>query len=340
MFFGKSMYRDPKKGLPRNLKRQLMFQVVFLVLVTGLLLRLVSLFDDSDADPTPRVAVPREKVAREDEPATDVSREIDTGGEIDTNVEIQGPVDPQPFVERVEVLSEAAVREARGELDVEAVIYHFQRIRSGAEAFSNAKPVLSSLRGDPVWTELSSRPNVYRGKLVEVRGNLVSHLKGFSPLQLDTEELLVSPNPAGVPSSYRAYIFDGDKFFVVNTWRKQREYSDMDPVVFRGYFSQIYAYDIELEGKQRRAKIPLLVGQDFQLLSSPLRGAPSLVPLYWLALALPLVAFAVIFSVSWSDRRSYARRRALVSRRSNAGSKTPKDDSEEPEESGKSGPIL
>jgi hypothetical protein len=56
---------------------------------------------------------------------------------------------------------------------------------------------------------------------------------------------------------------------MVATAQKRRTLQHMEGVRLRGYFLQLFTYPIEYKGELRKATIPLLVGDDYDLLKRP-----------------------------------------------------------------------
>ncbi|MCZ6794339.1 MAG: hypothetical protein O7J95_12070 [Planctomycetota bacterium] len=332
MYFGKRSLRD-RERFPASLKKQLMLQGIFLFLVLGILLvsyrwyRGGGDFPDHLSIELPIAPPPPPRGQGDGESTGD--DDLDDLDDLD--VELVRPVDPAPFVENPQLLLETAVREARGELHTDSMLHLFHKVRTRKGGLPALEPVLSALRGDLVWSALIDHPNQYRGKLVEVRGELVARHRDFPALDLDREALFDFPNPAGVPSSYRGYLYDDrQKFFLLSTWKKGRLHRDRENVIFRGFFCQLYTYHVTFQGVRRKARIPLVVGENFQVVP-PLIEPQDLTPLYFLLIVLPLVAGGVIFLVSWSSDRSYRTRMAAV-RRKRFAKKLQKKPQKKPEE--------
>lgn len=314
MFFGKSTFQSPKRELPRSVKRQIWYQALLLLFVVLLGLAIAG-YLQRDVDQ-----------AKANRPPQDPSLE---GVEEDVRV-LLGPLAvseaPEPFVERPEVLARAMVLDKTGYPDdgevvlEEGVVYLFHRIRTAEKEYREEQPVLSVLRGDPVRRELTSNPAKYRGKLVEVRGNLFSASPREVPLRLRG---LPPGNPSGLDRAFRSYVYDKNEptYFLVYTFDKAREYSHLDDVTLRAYFYRLYTGESEVNGRLVPGTIPLLVGKNYDYLARPARGTTDIRALFPIVIVLTLIGAVVIFFVSYRTQKNYQARRA-AGRRSVKGAET------------------
>ena len=129
---------------------------------------------------------------------------------------------------------------------------------------------MSTIPGDKVWALLESRPSLYRGGLVEVRGNVVRADTGEDPLKL--RALPGVPN-VGTDRVYRSYMIDEDKVhgifhhYLVYTVEDQRdELQHLDGVVLRGYFCRLYRGEVNHKGQILQRDIPVLVAGRYEKL--------------------------------------------------------------------------
>ncbi|MBN1442170.1 MAG: hypothetical protein JXA90_05640 [Planctomycetes bacterium] len=292
-----------------------MFQIVVLVMVVGLLVVIVNQLGKDAGAPVVPSAPPA--ATPEPEPGVELPGVDDLGGEEILEVDVAtAPVEPEPFEEKPEVLYAAAAQEARRELDVDAVLYLFHKLRAGGEELISSKPELSTRRGDNVWELLVKKPNLYRGKLVEIAGNLHSRVPADDPVTADRQILFPSPNPAGVPLAYRALVLHEGKLFLVSTWKKTRTFSHRDGVVVRGLFCQLYTYEVNLQGEPQEARIPLVVSGELEVLPPVIAaGNRDWKLLFTLVMVLVAIAALVILAVSQWTQRSYDARLAAARQR-------------------------
>lgn len=324
-----------------------MYQVVFLFMVAGLLFVIWRGVSRPGPEPTFPVSLRTERDGPR--PPAEGSRPAATGEEgagpedgslsdlsdVEVQVEV---VDPEPFVERTDALSKAAVLEARRQVDADAILYLVQKIRAGEPPPLAGEPALRAPGMDkPAFSELTESPHGYRGELIEVVGNLYSQIPGHPALVPETEILFDYPNPAGIPLLYRAYVLSEGKWFLGLLWKKDREWAHMDGVRFRGLFSQLYRYELEIDGKPVLAAIPLLVGESFEPLDTGIgKRRTDWEPIFALVIGLSIVAGAVILVVSgrgrttYQTRRTQARRQAAERRQGGDGPSGP-DSSGEPD---------
>ncbi|MEM7263927.1 MAG: hypothetical protein AAF488_18215 [Planctomycetota bacterium] len=332
MLFGsRQSESQKKKGMPPAVRRQLMFQIVVLVMVLGVFWSLMSAVGRDDgtgreeldavkgapilgAKEKPRAPNPDElpgakpPVEGSDPAGDDPAQDGDDSG-IDLDVEVVALEAPQPYEDDPGLLLEAATREARGEVHLDSIIHLVHKTRTQTTSLEEQTPALSEF-GDPkAWSKIVASPNRYRGQLIEIVGNVVAH-KGASAVNADDEFLVPAPNPSGVPTLFRSFVHgQNDKMYLLTHWKNsEQEFRHMDGVRFRGYFAQIYTYDFEFKGETRKAKIPILVGGDFVPIESTIAEPSNLAPLFGAVITLSLIAGAVVLIVSWRSDRAFAAR--------------------------------
>lgn len=231
----------------------------------------------------------------------------------------------EPFVEKPELLAGAAGRDRTGNVEKfgriqeEGVVYLAHQLRSGRVAGKlSGEPVLNTAKGDKVFNELVKNPDLYRGKPVELRANIVRAEKGRSPLQVAA--LPSGANPLDVNRLYRSYVYDqNQKFHLVYTLEDQsEELGHMADVVLRGYFCRLYTGEVDLRrssGKLDKGTIPLLVASSYKKMVSASPSASERMSILPIAIALVLgigcIAGIVILVVNRRSDLTYeARRRA------------------------------
>jgi len=177
----------------------------------------------------------------------------------------------QPFVEKPEVLLEVASRdrtdgaERRGTIHEPGIVYLAHKLRSDSVAGKPpAEPLLSTMKADKLFSALYERPDLYRGKLVEMRGNVIRMEKGRRAL-----EWVAVPgksNPLDTPRLFRSYVLDeNQKIHLVYTIEDQvAQLANMDKVILRAYFCRLFTGDNE-KGK---ATIPILVASGYEKMES------------------------------------------------------------------------
>jgi hypothetical protein len=294
MFFGHRHQDKQERGVPSVIRRQLITQGLLLVMVLGLGLMLATMLRRSDSSIEAPAGVP---AAWPDE---EEALLLELG-------ELREALPPEPFVEKPEILFAAAAKDRTGEIDAPSVAYLLQKIRAGAGEGLEEAPLLSARRGDEVWTELLERPDLYRGKLVEVRGNLVAPSPRQPPLALRGIDF---PNPSGLDRVYRSHLYgDSGKFYAVDTFEKQPAFSHMDGVLLRGYFCQLYKYDVELRGRMAQAVVPFLVGASYERMGISLPSSFNALQYLPYAVLVAGGAALAIFVISRRGRKAYEARR-------------------------------
>tara|TARA_B100000809_G_scaffold236879_1_gene256216 strand:+ start:1159 stop:2292 length:1134 start_codon:yes stop_codon:yes gene_type:complete len=259
----------------------------------------------------------------------------------------------ESFVEKPEMLAGAAGRDRTGNVEKfgriqeEGVVYLAHQLRSAHVAGKPpGEPVLNTAKGDKVFNELIKNPDLYRGKPVELRANIVRAEKGRRPLQVAA--LPSGANPLDVNRLYRSYVYDqNQKFHLVYTLEDQsEELGHMADVVLRGYFCRLYTGEVDLRrssGKLDKGTIPLLVASGYKEMVSASPSASERISILQIAIALVLgigcIAGIVILVVNRRSDLTYeARRRASrekgVSARGGeiAGDEASETDDGEPEE--------
>lgn len=302
MLFGESQFKKPRKTGLQNLKWQVL-PLVLLLAIGGLILTVGKL---------PWGAVPSGSVPSGSVPPG--SARV-PGGEPGSSPGSPGlefmvpmePQDPAPFEEKPEILFRAASLDRTSELSEEAIAYLFQKIRTAPAAFHEEEPVLSLERKDAVWTKLITDPDMYRGRVVELKGYVWSSEPGTYPLRLEGMDF---PNPSGLDRRFDSFFLDtAGKFYKVTTFKKARELRHRDAVKLRAYFCELYTNQIEHRGKLREATVPFLVGEDFELIVRPAAAGTDATIYLPLVLLLPVLAFVVMFVLHVRTKKTYEGRR-------------------------------
>lgn len=316
MRFGKSIQPKLEKGIPFALKRQLIVLLLLLSIVVLLSYRLLVGVRESNSPPPRGGAENLTPVKVSPQPSRTLLEEsgVPPVGEGEVPEELAAPQPPELFEENPEVLAQAAAKDRTGELDDEATAYYFQKMLTRKADFQSEAPVLSLYRGDRVFQELLDRPDRYRGKLVEVKGILISDGgPRESPLELRG---LKFPNPSGLDRAYRSNLYGtDDKFYHVSTLKEHPGLSHRDGVRLRAYFCQVYSYDAQIEGEAQRVSVPFLVGEDYELVEMPVATVPDLTSWLPFLVFLPMAAFVVIYLVNRRAQRSFEVRRKAARRR-------------------------
>jgi hypothetical protein len=295
---------------PGALRRRVVFQIIFLVLVLGMLGTLARNFDRTPTSETELSGdlPPHLPAVGSGEALGDA----DLGIENIDAVEVQRPTEPLPFTEKPELWERASVAEAEARVDAELVTHVVHRVRKPPDGAPEV-PRYSERAGDHVWSKLIAEPGSHRGALVEIVGNI---LQPTGRAIFDVESSIVPPrdHPAGVSSLYRGYVFGNEsKYYVLLDWKRPEvELSHMDGVVARGRFVQLFKYDVEYQGSTIRAVVPLLVLESLELLPA-LAGrasAHSMRPLYIVMIGAGLILGAFVLIVSWRSDRRFAEWRA------------------------------
>ena len=236
----------------------------------------------------------------------------------------------EPFVEKPEMLAGAAGRDRTGNVEKfgriqeEGVVYLAHQLRSGQAAGKiSEEPVLNTAKGDKVFSELIKNPDLYRGKPVELRANIVRAEKGRSPLQVAA--LPSGANPLDVNRLYRSYVYDqNQKFHLVYTLEDQsEELGHMADVVLRGYFCRLYTGEVDLRrnsGELDKGTIPLLVASSYKKMVSASPSASEKMTILNIAIALVLgigciVGIVILVVNRRSDLTYEVRRRASREKR-------------------------
>ena len=260
----------------------------------------------------------------------------------------------EPFVEKPEMLVGAAGRDRTGNvqkfgrIQEEGVVYLAHQLRSGHAAGKlPGEPVLNTAKGDKVFSELIKNPDLYRGKPVELRANVVRVEKGRSPLQVAA--LPSGANPLDVNRLYRSYIYDqNQKFHLVYTLEDQsEELGHMADVVLRGYFCRLYTGEVDLRrssGKLDKGTIPLLVASSYKKMVSASPSASERMSILPIAIALVLgigcIAGIVILVVNrrsdstYEARRRASREKGMLARGGEAAAEAPADEADDAEGEG------
>ncbi len=328
MLFGKGTQaqRKPQRGMAASSRRQLISCLVLLAALCFLSYRL-ALVGRKEASPPGGQGDPRQETTAfgtvlDEAGAT---RQAPAPGAVESGDGVHdfgaplGPRPPDPFVERPEVLALAARRDRTLEIEEKTLVYLFQKIRSevdreGGGAFHRRKPDLGSDRGDRVFEELLKDPEKHRGKLVELKGNVVSSGRGL-PLRLRG---LDAPNPSGLDRAFESYFLGSDgKYYLVATARKRVELEHKDAVRLRAYFCQLYTGQVLYKGDLREGTIPFLVGDDYEILEQPHAETPSIL---YLPLVGAVAVVAAIIAILFRNRS----RAAFEARRLAAKARMPK----------------
>jgi hypothetical protein len=308
MYFGKSAYRTPQRGMGRSLKRQR-------VMSAGLLLLLLAVSYSYRLSPDPldgggAALIPGGGETTGAFGSGSSSLKVEGG---DEELAAFSLPPAEPFRERPEILTQAASKDRTSSLDEDTLTYFLQKVRFEGKGLYEAPPVLSHDRNDTVWAELLADPRKYRGQLVEVKGNIVARDRGRLPLNLRALDI---PNPSGADRAFESYLLGVDgKLFLIATLRKQRELEHLDGVRLRGYFCQLYTGDVELpDGTKGKGTVPFLVCDDYQLLERPLVGATSFIPLVCL-IVMGVSTVLVVMFLSRRSRKHYEVRRLEARKR-------------------------
>lgn len=277
------------------MKRRVGMQLIFLVTIVGLMFAFIWQGGSGNDDDTKSRSVAVEKMIEGgpfdvrgpwlgEEPddlagdgAEDPFAESEAGDD--------GPVSPTaiaPFVDDPVRLIDASARDRTPNVEEgrtvkePAVAYLVHKILSERKASAEgagtppAKPVMSTIASDKVWALLEAKPSLYRGSLVEVRGNLVRADRHDNPLKLRAVPSEVS---IGTDRVYRSYMIDEDEVtgifnhYLVYTVDDQiEELKHLDGVVLRGYFCRLYRGEINHNGQLRKRDVPVLVAARYEKL--------------------------------------------------------------------------
>ena len=222
-----------------------------------------------------------------------------------------------PFVERPEVLAMAAARdrsaedEESGTVVDPAISYLLHKAMSDPQAVLQGEPVLRTRGpdgpGEQVQRLLLENPDMYRGRLIELVGNVVEENRGFEPIQLRG---LPDDDPSGIDKAFRSYVYSSnEKYFLIYTGVNQDQIHHLDGVRFRGYFCRLYTNDVEIDGRSAKGTIPILVGVRHEVLTQKPPPSPAVFYLFPIVLVLPLIGAAFIWFFSRRTERTYEERR-------------------------------
>jgi hypothetical protein len=311
MSSAKTRENRPERGVPFAVKRQLLILVLLLAIVTVLGYQLheqAGLRDDA--------------VRGTGSPGATSGGDGRAPSGIGTPAGEWTPLaprPPEPFVPRDEVLARAKLKDRTSDIDEEAALYLFHRILAEPGVLAAEPPALSlAAAGTPepldaprsrktgVFHSLIESPDLYRGRVVEVKGILVQ-VEGESPLQLRGLEF---PNPTGRDRCFQSYLYGtDDKFYLVATLNRRDDIEHRQGVRLRGYFSQLYTGDVLLHGEKARGTIPFLVGEDYEIVTNPVPEGMDLTLVLPLGILLLLATVYAIYVANARARRSFEERR-------------------------------
>ena len=277
---------DSTRGKPGKLGSKMLMMVILAMVVGGLMW---NFFDQGKEKYEENVDAGVPVVVQPVEPQPPVDQAgkqpVDQAGKQPGNAEDFDPLGLgigqaeftlQPFVEKPEVLLEVASRdrtdgaERRGTIHEPGIVYLAHKLRSdNAAGKPPAEPLLSTIKDDKLFSSLYERPDLYRGKLVELRGNIIRMEKGRRAL-----EWVAVPgksNPLDTPRLFRSYVLDENKkIHLVYTIEDQvAQLVNMDKVILRAYFCRLFTGDNE-KGK---ATIPILVASGYEKMESSESGS-------------------------------------------------------------------
>ena len=342
---------DPGQNKPSILGPKFLMMIVFTIVIGGLML---NFFQQG-----------RPKSIEDGESATDESFLDGTpfdvfdvknpfGGEFAIDEDPEDPLTSgkgevkarklEPFVEKPEVLAGAAGRDRKGGVETfgriqeEGVVYLAHKLRSEqAAGKAPGEPVLNTAKDPEVVEKLLKNPDRYRGKLIELRANIVREEKGRSPLQVAA--LPSGANPLNVNRLYRSYAYDqNEQFHLVYTIEDQSEdLEHMADVVLRGYFCRLYTGEVDLGRKELdKGTIPLLVATSYKKMSSASATPAERMSVLLVAIVLILgvigISAIVIIVVNrksdsaYEERRRASRESALSAKAGAAEEETPAED--------------
>lgn len=231
----------------------------------------------------------------------------------------------QPFVEKPEVLLETASRdrtdgaERSGSIYEPGIVYLAHKIRSDIAAGNPpVEPLLSTMKADRLFSALYEKPDLYRGKLVELRGNVIRVERGRRAL-----EWVAVPgksNPLDTPKLFRSYVLDENKkIHLVYTIEDQvAQLANMDKVILRAYFCRLFTGD----NAQGKATIPILVGSGYEKMesSAPVSSGVEMMKLFTMVvLGVGVASGIIIMLVNRRSEAGYGER--LKKARDNASAK-------------------
>lgn len=264
MFFGKSSYKEPERGVPASLRNQLLLLVAALavvVLVVGIIpaLRREARRPGEGGDLDAGGVLGFGK--RIEEPSAGAPPELSVAPPLE-------PGPPEPYREDPEILRLGTAVDRTSRFEERLIAHLLQKVRAAGESFDREAPALR-LERDPseVWRKLIDSPDAYRGKLVELKGEILSPGGGSPIFALRGIEF---PNPSGLDRAYQSFILGTDqKYYMLATIESDPELRHRDYVRIRAYFAQLYTYFVEYRGRLQLATIPFLVGRRYEVLERP-----------------------------------------------------------------------
>ena len=180
------------------------------------------------------------------------------------------------------------------------------------------EPLLSTMKADRLFSALYEKPDLYRGKLVELRGNVIRVERGRRAL-----EWVAVPgksNPLDTPKLFRSYVLDENKkIHLVYTIEDQvAQLANMDKVILRAYFCRLFTGD----NAQGKATIPILVGSGYEKMesSAPVSSGVEMMKLFTMVvLGVGVASGIIIMLVNRRSEAGYGER--LKKARDNASAK-------------------
>ena len=172
---------------------------------------------------------------------------------------------------------------------------------------------MSTAKRAQVFASLLEKPDLYRGKLVEVRANIIREEKSRNVLQLAA--LPSESNPLDTNRLYRSYVFDENKkFHLIYTLNDQsKDLGHMEKVLLRGYFCRLYTAEVDVGGRTEKGTIPLLVASGYEKLASASPAGAGSISALPVAIALVLgiccISGIVILLVNRRSQSTYDERR-------------------------------
>lgn len=276
---------NPGQGNSDKVKRsslgpKFLMMIVFTIVIGGMMLNFFQQGqrkdgqgkdrkDGSFLDGTPfDIRPPPSSEFASDEDPEDPDDPLDPGSEEEEKVR-----QLEPFIEKPELLARAAGRDRTGRVEniggtvqEEGVIYLAHKLLSDQVAGKTSEaPVLNTAKDKDLVKKLLGNPDLYRGKMIELRANVVREPNASRPLQVAA--LPSSANPLNVNRLYRSYAYDQNlQFHLVYTIEDQSEDLDhMDDVVLTGYFCRLYTGEVDLGRKDPdKGTIPLLVASGYK----------------------------------------------------------------------------
>ena len=331
---------DPGQNKPSILRPKFLLMIVFTIFIAGLMrqcLQLARLREHREATPFDHIFDVKNPFGEEFAIDEDPDDPLTSGkGEVKARK-------LEPFVEKPEVLAGAAGRDRKGGVETfgriqeEGVVYLAHKLRSEqAAGKAPGEPVLNTAKDPGVVKKLLEDPDRYRGKLIELRANIVREEKGRSPLQVAA--LPSGANPLDVNRLYRSYAYDqNEQFHLVYTIEDQSEdLEHMEDVVLRGYFCRLYTGEVDLGRKELdKGTIPLLVATSYKKMSSASATPAERINVLLIAIVLILgvlcISVIVIIVVNRKSDSDYEERRR-ASRESASSAKAGAAEEEAPAE--------